>query len=298
PQVSQTDNILFYPENKVSTCNGRNLYTLSTYVEIFSHQQLNLGLIYKKMCMLVRQTRTHIILTLYFEMLPVLNSSTLQKTVNLPGYNFLSCHRTASKNIVVGVVYRSPNQNLSLFLDKFNEILSTISKNNKHCYIMGDYNIDMYCLNVHSATNEFVENLFFQYVLAFNKYADAHHSTFETPPPRKSAEKTIFRDFSDSNISKFRSHLTNVNWENLPNQDADSAFDAFQYEFSRLYDLSFPSKSVRAKNSNKPLTPWMTRGLLTCVRKKNKLYKKTKTSLPSSFISNNTLLSDPKDIAN
>ena len=100
----------------------------------------------------------------------------------------------------------------------------------------------------------------------------------------------------------------------------------------------------------------MTRGLLTCVRKKNKLYKKfiisrspdkerqykiyknkltnlikiakktyyedkfetakndhkttwklinevinkrrTKTSLPSSFISNNTLLSDPKDIAN
>ena len=65
-----------------------------------------------------------------------------------------------SKNIVVGVVYRSPNQNLSLSLDKFNEILSTISKNNKHCYIMGDYNIDMYCLNAHSTTNEFVENLF------------------------------------------------------------------------------------------------------------------------------------------
>ena len=67
-----------------------------------------------------------------------------------------------SKNIVVGIVYRSPNQNLSLFLDKFDEILSTISKNNEHCYIMGDYNIDTYCLNEHSATNinEFVENLF------------------------------------------------------------------------------------------------------------------------------------------
>ena len=116
-----------------------------------------------------------------------LNDNTSDR-VNLPGYNFLSCHRTArsgggvglylrndleyricsecnfsdpniieslfveifvpnSKNIVAGVVYRSPNQNLSLFLDKFNEILSTISKNNRHCYIMGDYNIDMYCLN-------------------------------------------------------------------------------------------------------------------------------------------------------
>jgi hypothetical protein len=37
-----------------------------------------------------------------------------------------------NKNIVVGIVYRSPNQNLSLFLDKFNEILSIISKNNNY----------------------------------------------------------------------------------------------------------------------------------------------------------------------
>ncbi len=258
---------------------------------------------------------------------------------------------------------------------------------------MGDYNIDMYCLNEHSATNEFVENLFshmFLPLISMPTRITAHSATLidniftnhltqnlfsgiiindlsdhlpvfvyvftETPPPCKSSEKIILRDFGDSNITKFRTHLTNVNWENLSNQDVDSAFDAFQCEFSRLYDLSFPPKSVRTKNSNKPLTPWMTRGLLTCVRKKNKLYKKfiisrspdkerqykiyknkltnlikiakktyyenkfetakndhkttwklinevinkrrTKTSLPSSFISNNTLLSDPKDIAN
>ena len=175
---------------------------------------------------------------------------------------------------------------------------------------MRDYDIDMYCLNEHSATNEFVENLFSNMylplismptritahsatligniftnhltqnlfsVIIINDLSD-HLSVFvyvftETPPPCKSAEKTILRDFGDSNIPKFRSHLTNVNWENLPNQDADSAFDAFQYEFSRLYDLSFSSKSVRTTNSNKPLTLWMTRGLLTCVRKNNKLYK-------------------------
>ena len=277
-----------------------------------------------------------------------LNDTTSDR-VNLPGYNFLSCHRTArsgggvglylrndleyricsecnfsdpnmieslfveifvpnSKNIVVGIVYRSPNQNLSLFLDKFNEILSTISKNNKHCYIMGDYNIDMYCLNEHSATNEFIENLFsdmFLPLISMPTRITAHSATLidniftnhltqnlfsgiiindlsdhlpvfvyvftETPPPCKSAEKIILRDLGNSNITKFRSHLTNVNWENLSNQDID---DAFQCEFSRLYDLSFPPKSVRTKNSNKPLTPWMTRGLLTCVRKKNKLCKK------------------------
>jgi hypothetical protein len=167
---------------------------------------------------------------------------------------------------------------------------------------MGDYNIDMYCLDEHSATNEFVENLFshmYLPLISMPARITAHSATLidniftnhltqnlfsgiiindllghlpvfvyiftETPTPCKGAEKIILRDFGDSNITKFRSHLTNVNWENLPNQDADSAFDAFQYEFSRLYDLSFPSKSVRTKKLEKP---WMTRGLLTCVRKK------------------------------
>jgi hypothetical protein len=145
-----------------------------------------------------------------------------------------------SKNIVVGVVYRSPNQNLSLFLDKFNEILSTISKNNKHCYVMGDYNIDMYCLNAHSATNEFVENLFshmYLPLISMPTCITAHSATLfdniftnhltqnlfsgiiindlsdhlpvfvyvfsETPPPRKSAEKTIFRALATAILPNF-----------------------------------------------------------------------------------------------
>ena len=35
------------------------------------------------------------------------------------------------KNIIVGYVYRPPNQNTALFLDKFNDILSRISEDNK-----------------------------------------------------------------------------------------------------------------------------------------------------------------------
>ena len=37
------------------------------------------------------------------------------------------------KNIIVGCVYRPPNQNAAMFIDKFNNILSLISKGNKHC---------------------------------------------------------------------------------------------------------------------------------------------------------------------
>ena len=46
------------------------------------------------------------------------------------------------KNIIVGCVYRPPNQNTAMFIDKFNNVLALISKDNKHCYVMGDFSQD------------------------------------------------------------------------------------------------------------------------------------------------------------
>ena len=64
------------------------------------------------------------------------------------------------KNIIVGCVYRPPNQNTALFLDKLNDILSHISKDNKQCYVMGDFNLDLFQYNHHTPTQEFIDTLF------------------------------------------------------------------------------------------------------------------------------------------
>ena len=64
------------------------------------------------------------------------------------------------KNIVVGSIYRPPNQNMSLFVDKLNEILGIISKDNKHCYVISDFNSDLLHYNNHAHTQEFVDSLF------------------------------------------------------------------------------------------------------------------------------------------
>ena len=64
------------------------------------------------------------------------------------------------KNIIVGCVYRPPNQNAAIFIDKFNNILSLISKGNKHCYEMGDFNLDLLQYNHHVPTQEFIDSLF------------------------------------------------------------------------------------------------------------------------------------------
>ena len=63
------------------------------------------------------------------------------------------------KNIIFGSVYRPPNQNMALFLDKFNDILSRISKDNKQGYVMGDFNLDLE-YNHHTPTQEFIDTLF------------------------------------------------------------------------------------------------------------------------------------------
>ena len=64
------------------------------------------------------------------------------------------------KKIILGFVYRLPNQNTALFLDKFNDILSRISKDNKQCYVMGDFNLDLVQYNHHTPTQEFIDTLF------------------------------------------------------------------------------------------------------------------------------------------
>ena len=48
------------------------------------------------------------------------------------------------KNIVTGIIYRPPNQNTAAFIDKLNDILAIITKGNKQCYIMGDFNLDIH----------------------------------------------------------------------------------------------------------------------------------------------------------
>ena len=47
-----------------------------------------------------------------------------------------------------------------MFSDKFSNILSQISKDNKHCYVMGDFNLNLLQYNYHVPTQEFIDSLF------------------------------------------------------------------------------------------------------------------------------------------
>ena len=48
-----------------------------------------------------------------------------------------------SKNVIIGVVYRRPGTPTESFLNKMSDILNVISNENKICYLMGDFNLDL-----------------------------------------------------------------------------------------------------------------------------------------------------------
>ena len=63
-----------------------------------------------------------------------------------------------NKKLILGVVtYRPPNTDTSGFNEKINCIMELIKRENKSCYMMGDYNINIMNYETHSLTGEFVD---------------------------------------------------------------------------------------------------------------------------------------------
>ena len=219
------------------------------------------------------------------------------------------------KNIIVGSVYRPPNYNAASFLDKFNDILSYISKDNKQCFVLGDFNLDLLQYDRHLATQEFVDSLFshaFIPLISNPTRLTSHPATLIDNIFTNSVSRNIFsgivlndlsdhfpvfayfrddnishskakklfkRSFSDTNLHNFNESLSNIDWSKLLNQkDPNESYNGFINEYSKLFQSCFPLKAIKGKNMNKFRSPWLTPGLLKSINRKNRLYKRLITS--------------------
>ena len=76
---------------------------------------------------------------------------------------FVEILRPHGKNIVVGTIYRPPNQTdqrVNDFLSTNNELLEKISRENKICFLMGDFNLNLINFQHHQTTGEFLDGLY------------------------------------------------------------------------------------------------------------------------------------------
>ena len=71
-----------------------------------------------------------------------------------------------NRNILIGVIYRPPNTDLKLFNESIKELLDTIGKEHKYCYLMGDYNINLLNYDKHTGTTSFVDMLHANYFVS------------------------------------------------------------------------------------------------------------------------------------
>ena len=64
------------------------------------------------------------------------------------------------KNVIVGEGYRPPGHDLNGFNQIIQELLEKVQKENKTCYVMGDFNINLLNYEKHKQTTDFVDILF------------------------------------------------------------------------------------------------------------------------------------------
>ena len=67
-------------------------------------------------------------------------------------------HQLQNHNVIIGVIiYRPPNQDISSFNDKMINIVNVVRRENKTCYFLGDYNINILNYESHAQTAQFVD---------------------------------------------------------------------------------------------------------------------------------------------
>jgi len=177
---------------------------------------------------------------------------------------------------------------------------------------MGEFNLDLLQCNHHVQTQEFIDSLFshaffplisnstrltsysatlidniFTNNLSQNVFNDIvlndlsdHLPVFTTyfdneTQTRRREKKIPSRTINVINLEKFNKILSNTNWSLFINEDdPNKDYNNFISEFSRIYEVCFPLKIIKGKQMNKSYTPWLSRGLLKSINKKNRLYKK------------------------
>ena len=217
-----------------------------------------------------------------------------------------------ARNVLIGVIYRPPNQDIFLFNEKLNNIMNDVLMENKICYLLGDYNINIlnYASHVHTAqfvdmmsssgfiplitrptrvtatSATLIDNIFTNYLedighsiqgLFITDVSD-HFPIFHVSRGMQMSDVDTHicrRLYSLRNKEEFCHAISTTNWDEINRAtDTQQAFDLFHNRLTELYNRHFPKVRIKKKYNNRK--PWLSEGLKNSIRHKNKLYVKSK----------------------
>lgn len=199
-------------------------------------------------------------------------------------------------------IYRSPSyKNVNRFLQSLNTVLTTLSSFS-NLSIMGDININILPQNIDACANEYLD------LIAFHGLLPAH--TLPTREGKSCIDHVILKSKNmattlvlNTTLTDHQavllvlqtkpdkicinSHITKINYEGLGAELAKIDFDkvygmndvncAMNYFVSSIQRaISMNSSPVKLSRRKKLVKPWLTPGLLRCLRNRDNMHKKLK----------------------
>lgn len=222
--------------------------------------------------------------------------------------NLKICINHLIYNIIA--VYRLPSTNKLIFLEELKLIFeNNKTRDNNICIFTGDINIDINNKQdqlVNNYLNIMAQNGFLSYINKATRISDESESCIDhfflrtknvnenikiTPIIIQSAvtdhypilikieenfkssssnKSQIKNTYSQIQYNKLINKLSKENWNNLYNyHDSEIAYEHFINKFTHLVSLS--TKTIKLKSNDRRIKPWITKGLLTSLRERDKL---------------------------
>ena len=137
---------------------------------------------------------------------------------------------------------------------------------------------------VHSGSATLIDNILVNQVngsvLSGNVVSDIsdHFSQFCLLPSfdlRSSAQilKNKYRNFSSFSEEAFINDLQQTEWDNSSNaNDVDKLFTSYFNKINRIINKHVPLKTISQQKAKQMLKPWITKGILNSIRRKNQFY--------------------------
>ncbi len=224
---------------------------------------------------------------------------------------WVEIENSRDKNILVCCAYRHPNTEISHFTEYLQRTLSSPSVENKHVFILGDFNINLLNYDSHSATNDFVSLLLSHHYLPYithptrvsdhsstiidnifsnicdldtksgnilTQIAD-HFPQFLTVKKVVSSNKTMsyyHHDYSKFDQERFLEDFNNLNFDYLNDNQSDinSKFNRFLAILEGIVEKHAPLKKLTKKDIKLQNKPWINSKIRKMIQLRDKLLKK------------------------
>ena len=217
------------------------------------------------------------------------------------------------KNILVGVIYRPPNSSLKEFLSYVTDLIKNPLFENKDCFLMGDFNINLLKHAENNVSHEFLEILlsasFLPLVSKPTRVADSSATLIDNifsnviphpnsyiilsdisdhypiltqynaaPVVKRGGPPRLIRKVTHANVARLGASLDNTDWSAVFDKgDVNSSYDTFINIFNSQLDTDIPQQRDKSCNyKTSPRLPWISKSLLRSINRKNNLYYKYK----------------------